>query len=136
MDASNLSMKGKSWLTIRFVQWCCFFLDNWDDPDGYYRVRIGEVLDDRYRVYGYTGSGVFGNVVRATDSNKKDRQVAIKIIRNNEVMRKTGMRELETLKKLNEADRLDKYHCLQLHRSFTHHNHICLVFENLRYCFK
>lgn len=42
------------------------------------------------------------------------------------------MRELETLRKLNEADRQDKYHCLQLHRNFTHHNHVCLVFENLR----
>ena len=41
------------------------------------------------------------------------------------------MRELETLKKLNDADRLDKYHCLQLYRNFTHHNHVCLVFESL-----
>lgn len=49
-------------------------------------VRIGEVLDNRYRVFGYTGSGVFGNVVRATDLKKKDRNVAIKIIRNNDVM--------------------------------------------------
>lgn len=46
--------------------------------------------------------------------------------------RKTGVRELEVLKKLNEADRLDKYHCLQLYRQFYHHNHLCLVFENLR----
>lgn len=38
------------------------------------------------------------------------------------------------LKKLNEADRMDKYHCLQLYRQFFHHNHLCLVFENLR-CF-
>lgn len=43
------------------------------------------------------------------------------------------MKELETLKKLNDADRLDKYHCLQLYRNFTHHNHVCLVFENLRF---
>ncbi|CAD5225777.1 unnamed protein product [Bursaphelenchus okinawaensis] len=114
MDASNASMK-----------------DNWDDEEGYYRVRVGEVIDNRYRVYGYTGSGVFGNVVRATDIRKKDRKVAIKIIRNNEIMRKTGMRELETLRKLNEADREDKFHCLRLHRSFNHHNHICLVFESL-----
>jgi len=114
MDSTNISMK-----------------DNWDDHEGYYRVRIGEILNDRYRVYGYTGSGVFGNVVRATDSKKKERQVAIKILRNNDVMRKTGMRELETLKRLNEADRLDKYHCLQLYRYFNHHNHVCLVFESL-----
>lgn len=26
--------------------------DNWDDTEGYYRVRIGERLDGRYRVYG------------------------------------------------------------------------------------
>lgn len=31
--------------------------DNWDDAEGYYRVRIGEVLDQRYEVYGYTGQG-------------------------------------------------------------------------------
>ena len=43
------------------------------------------------------------------------------------------MRELEILKKLNEADKEDRFHCLQLYRTFTHHNHLCLVFENLRF---
>lgn len=104
--------------------------DNWDDAEGYYRVRIGEVLDGRYRVFGYTGAGVFGNVVRCTDQNRND-VVAIKIIRNNEIMRKTGLRELEVLRKLNEADREDRFHCLQLYRTFNHHNHLCLCFENL-----
>uniref|UniRef100_A0AC34G6S9 Uncharacterized protein n=1 Tax=Panagrolaimus sp. ES5 TaxID=591445 RepID=A0AC34G6S9_9BILA len=33
-DSTNLSLK-----------------DNWDDTEGYYRVRIGEILDGRYRVY-------------------------------------------------------------------------------------
>ncbi|RCN27278.1 hypothetical protein ANCCAN_26989 [Ancylostoma caninum] len=105
--------------------------DNWDDAEGYYRVRIGEVLDGRYRVFGYTGAGVFGNVVRCTDQKRND-VVAIKIIRNNEIMRKTGLRELEVLRKLNEADREDRFHCLQLYRTFNHHNHLCLCFENLR----
>lgn len=49
-------------------------------------VRIGEQLDGRYRVYGYTGAGVFGNVVRATDLRRNSQKVAIKIIRNNDVM--------------------------------------------------
>ncbi|KAI6235516.1 PRP4 pre-mRNA-processing factor 4-like protein [Aphelenchoides besseyi] len=114
IDGSNLSLR-----------------DNWDDQEGYYIPRIGEVLDKRYRVFAFTGSGSFAIVLRATDLRKKDRSVATKIIRNNELMKKTGVRELEHLKKLNKADRLDKYHCLQLHRSFYHHNHICLVFENL-----
>ncbi|KAK6105376.1 Protein kinase domain family protein [Brugia pahangi] len=105
--------------------------DNWDDTDGYYRIRIGEMLDSRYRVYGYTGAGVFGNVVRATDAARSNTHVAVKIIRNNEVMRRTGMKELDILKKLNEADRDDRYHCLQLYRHFYHHQHLCLVFESL-----
>uniref|UniRef100_A0A1I7W4V2 Serine/threonine-protein kinase PRP4 homolog n=1 Tax=Loa loa TaxID=7209 RepID=A0A1I7W4V2_LOALO len=105
--------------------------DNWDDTDGYYRIRIGEMLDNRYRVYGYTGAGVFGNVVRATDAARSNTHVAVKIIRNNEVMRRTGMKELDILKKLNEADRDDRYHCLQLYRHFYHHQHLCLVFESL-----
>ena len=33
----------------------------------YYRVQTGEVLDGRYNVFGYTGQGVFSNVVRARD---------------------------------------------------------------------
>lgn len=60
--------------------------DNWDDAEGYYRVRIGEVLDNRYLVSGYTGQGVFSNVVRSRDQARGSANVAIKIIRNNEIM--------------------------------------------------
>lgn len=60
--------------------------DNWDDSDGYYRVRIGETLDNRYIVSGFTGQGVFSNVVRARDQARGNDNVAIKIIRNRELM--------------------------------------------------
>lgn len=60
--------------------------DNWDDAEGYYRVRIGEVMDGRYVVYGYTGQGVFSNVVRARDGARGNQDVAVKIIRSNEIM--------------------------------------------------
>lgn len=50
-------------------------------------IRVGEVLDGRYSVYGFTGQGVFSNVVRARDKSKDPQQeVAIKIIRSNEIM--------------------------------------------------
>ena len=80
----------------------------------------------RYTVFGYTGQGVFSNVVRARDTMKQNREVAIKIIRNNEIMHKTGLKELEMLRRLNEADRDDKYHCLRLYRHFFHKKHLCL----------
>lgn len=60
--------------------------DNWDDAEGYYRVRIGEVLDNRYVVSGFTGQGVFSNVVSARDQARGNANVAVKIIRNNEIM--------------------------------------------------
>uniref|UniRef100_A0A672PCE5 Serine/threonine-protein kinase PRP4 homolog n=1 Tax=Sinocyclocheilus grahami TaxID=75366 RepID=A0A672PCE5_SINGR len=105
--------------------------DNWTDAEGYYRVNIGEVLDKRYGVYGYTGQGVFSNVIRARDLARANQEVAVKIIRNNEMMQKTGLKELEFLKKLNDADADDKFHCLRLFRHFYHKQHLCLVFEPL-----
>ncbi|CAB1325752.1 unnamed protein product [Coregonus sp. 'balchen'] len=105
--------------------------DNWTDAEGYYRLNIGEILDKRYSVYGYTGQGVFSNVIRARDVARASQEVAIKIIRNNELMQKTGLKELEFLKKLNNADPDDKFHCLRLFRHFYHKQHLCLVFEPL-----
>lgn len=60
-------------------------LDNWDDPEGYYRVIPSELLDSRYRVQTSLGRGMFSGVVRALDQTT-NKQVAIKIIRNNETM--------------------------------------------------
>ncbi|KAK3701456.1 hypothetical protein QZH41_004062 [Actinostola sp. cb2023] len=69
--------------------------DNWDDAEGYYRVRLSELLDKRYSVYGFSGSGVFSNVIRARDQARGTQDVVIKIIRNNEMI----MNLREVLKK-------------------------------------
>lgn len=103
--------------------------DNWDDAEGYYRAQTGESLSNGYIVSGYTGQGVFSNVVRARHASLGD--VAIKIIRNNEIMHKTGLKELEMLRRLNDADPDDKFHCVRLYRHFFHKQHLCLVFEPL-----
>ena len=105
--------------------------ENWDDSEGYYVVQIGEMLNNRYKVYGFTGQGVFSNVVRVRDVSNNNREAAIKIIRNNEVMLKTGLKELKLLQKINETDPSDTFHCLKLHGDFFHRNHLCLVFEQL-----
>uniref|UniRef100_A0A4W5MJT3 Serine/threonine-protein kinase PRP4 homolog n=1 Tax=Hucho hucho TaxID=62062 RepID=A0A4W5MJT3_9TELE len=105
--------------------------DNWTDAEGYYRVNIGETLDKRYDVYGYTGQGMFSNVIRGRDTARAGQDVAVKIIRNNELMQRTGLKELEFLKRLNDADPDDKFHCLRLFRHFYHKQHLCLVFEPL-----
>ena len=70
-------------------------------------------------------------MVRARDSLRGNQEVAIKIIRNNEIMHKAGLKELEILRRVNNTDPDDKYHCLRLYRNFFHKQHLCMVFEPL-----
>ncbi|XP_068662777.1 uncharacterized protein [Aristolochia californica] len=108
--------------------------DNWDDAEGYYSYRFGEVLDGRYEVIAAHGKGVFSIVVRAKDlkAGKGDPlEVAIKIIRSNNTMYKAGLEELIILKKLAGSDPEDKRHCVRFLSSFKYRNHLCLVFESL-----
>ncbi|KAI9328027.1 kinase-like domain-containing protein [Zopfochytrium polystomum] len=105
--------------------------DNWDDPEGYYRVILGEVLDNRYHVYSNLGKGVFSSVVKAQDTKNGDTDVAIKIIRSNDTMYRAGLKEIGILKKLQAADPDDRKHVIRLIRHFEHRNHLCMVFESL-----
>lgn len=105
-------------------------MDNWDDPEGYYNVRLGELYNGRYHVQQNLGKGMFSSVVRATDS-KTGNTVAIKIIRQNDTMRKAGMKEIGILEQLHEADPDDKKHIIKFVRHFDHKGHLCMVFENL-----
>ncbi|KAL5314239.1 hypothetical protein ACEPPN_018664 [Leptodophora sp. 'Broadleaf-Isolate-01'] len=105
-------------------------LDNWDDIEGYYKIILGELLNGRYHVQANLGKGMFSGVVRAMDMTTK-KLVAIKLIRNNETMRKAGMKEIEILQKINNADPEDKKHMIRLERYFEHKGHLCMVFENL-----
>jgi serine/threonine-protein kinase PRP4 len=45
--------------------------------------------------------------------------------------RKAGMKEIEILQKINQADPEDKKHMIRLERHFEHKGHLCMVFENL-----
>ncbi|KAK3651251.1 U4/U6 small nuclear ribonucleoprotein prp4 [Elasticomyces elasticus] len=105
-------------------------LDNWDYPDGHYRIILGELLDNRYAVQQQIGKGTFATVVKAQD-NKTGLPVAIKIAANNETMYKAGQKEMDFLSLLNESDPEDKKHVIRLLRSFDHKGHMCLVFEAL-----
>ncbi|KAH9444450.1 hypothetical protein Pst134EA_031915 [Puccinia striiformis f. sp. tritici] len=112
-------------------------VDNFDDADGYYRVILGELLDNgRYHVHANLGKGMFASVVRAKDmSTGKDgiqgsgSDVAIKVVRSQESMFKSSQKEASILKKLQEADPGGKYHIIRLERTFEHRGHLCLVFE-------
>lgn len=101
-----------------------------DDKDGYYKMRIGEVLDGRYQIQTTLGRGMFSGVVRALDLTTKQ-PIAIKIIRNNDALRKGGYTEIAILEKLNDADPENRKYIIKFERSFDFRGHLCMAFENL-----
>ena len=42
---------------------------NWDDGEGYYKLRVGELLCDRYQSLGVVGKGVFATVIKCTGTS-------------------------------------------------------------------
>ena len=45
---------------------------------------------------------------------------------------RAGLKEVQILTKLRQADPDDKKHLVRLERTFEHRGHLCLVFEALR----
>ena len=46
---------------------------------------------------------------------------------------KAGLKEVQILNKLRQADPEDKKHIVRLDRTFEHRGHLCLVFESMRF---
>lgn len=69
-----------------------------------------------------------------------NRPVAVKIIRNNEMMKRAAQKEAGILQRLNATDKEDKRHVVRLYRTFEYKGHMCLAFEwmwgNLRVALK
>lgn len=111
---------------------------NCDDPDGYYNTTVGEILNSKYRVLGSVGKGVFSTVLRCQcltpipSAHGSISVVAVKLIRNNDVMRDAAQTEVRLLNELSAKDPRDKKHCVRLLDTFTHRNHVALVFEPMQ----
>lgn len=104
---------------------------NWDDGEGYYTTRVGEVICDRYRVLGEVGKGVFSTAIKCLDVKNDGETVVLKIIRNNNIMRKASERELSLLQLIAQTDPGNKKHCVRLLGHMEHRNHVVLTFEAL-----
>lgn len=101
-----------------------------DDKDGYYKFRPGELLDGRYQITTTLGRGMFSGVARAVEVTTQ-KLVAIKIMRNNDALKKGGYTEIAILQKLNAADAENKKHMVRFERYFEYKGHLCMAFENL-----
>ena len=100
------------------------------DEEGYYSARSGDMFcKGRYQIVSAVGRGVFSSVLCAKDTHRFDAEVAIKVIRSNEVMSKLAQKELTLLEELRAADPEDRKHIVKLLHHFKHKGHLCFVFE-------
>ena len=103
------------------------------DTSGYYIPQVGEVLIDnedemRYKIASIRGKGVFSCVVEVQNL-ETGQKYALKVLRNNDIMQKSGEKEIKVLQKLNNSDPNDRRHIIQSFGSFFFQGHLCLKFE-------
>jgi dual-specificity kinase len=89
----------------------------------------GATLNRRYRIRKLLGDGTFGRVLLADDQNK-NRQVAIKVIRDIKRYAENAKIEADILKDIRREDpRGEASRSAIMYETFTHEKHYCLVFE-------
>jgi serine/threonine-protein kinase PRP4 len=104
-----------------------------EDTKGYYIPQVGEVLLDtqnrnRYKIISIKGKGVYSCVVEVQNMDSGEKS-AIKVLRNNEIMLKSGEKEIKILEKLNLSDLNDRRNIIRLQGHFIFQGHLCIKFE-------
>jgi dual specificity tyrosine-phosphorylation-regulated kinase 1 len=102
--------------------------DGFDDANGDYIVRSGEVIAGRYTVKSALGKGSFGQVVKAYDSRANE-FVALKIIKNKGAFFKQARIEIRLLEHLYRHDPNDSACIVRFREAFEHRAHLVLAFE-------
>jgi dual-specificity kinase len=101
-----------------------------DDDDGHYIVVPDAELTDKYQIVRLLGQGTFGKVVQAND-RRRNKQVAVKIIRSVQKYRDASRIELRVLATLKANDEENRNRCIHLRDCFDYRGHICIVMDLL-----
>eukprot|EP00002_Diphylleia_rotans_P004357 TRINITY_DN13189_c0_g1_i1.p1 TRINITY_DN13189_c0_g1~~TRINITY_DN13189_c0_g1_i1.p1 ORF type:complete len:984 (-),score=170.12 TRINITY_DN13189_c0_g1_i1:881-3832(-) len=105
--------------------------DGHDNSDDDYVLYVNDILgsgENQYIIMDLLGQGTFGQVVSCI-SQPSNQQVAVKVIKNQTPYYNQALVEINILEKLGPVS--DRGHLVKLIDHFTHHNHLCLVFELL-----
>ncbi|PHH68804.1 hypothetical protein CDD80_7235 [Ophiocordyceps camponoti-rufipedis] len=101
-----------------------------DDKDGHYIVVPDADLTPNYQITRLLGQGTFGKVVQARD-RRRNKLVAVKIIRSVQKYRDASRIELRVLATLRANDEENRNRCIHLRDCFDYRGHICIVMDLL-----
>jgi len=101
-----------------------------DDEEGHLIYKVGDVLQNRYKIMAELGEGTFGKVVKCEDL-QKGLILAIKIIKNVKKYRDAAKLEINVLTKLAKYDPKGENLCVEMYDWFDYHGHKCIAFQLL-----
>eukprot|EP00092_Neocalanus_flemingeri_P016370 GFUD01017719.1.p1 GENE.GFUD01017719.1~~GFUD01017719.1.p1 ORF type:complete len:570 (+),score=147.73 GFUD01017719.1:495-2204(+) len=101
-----------------------------DDEEGHLVYKVGDLLQNRYKIMSELGEGTFGKVVKCEDL-QKGTILAIKIIKNVKKYRDAAKLEINVLSKLAKYDPKGENLCVEMYDWFDYHGHKCIAFELL-----
>jgi dual specificity tyrosine-phosphorylation-regulated kinase 2/3/4 len=103
---------------------------NYDDKEGNYIIKKGELLLKRYEIITILGKGSFGICCKCYDK-KNNEYVCIKILKNSPNSLEQAKLEINIIKSLN-SDKIRKSgYFVKMKNYFNLKRHICIVFELL-----
>ena len=102
----------------------------YDDNEGRYNLMKSDHIGFRFEILSGLGNGTYSDVIKAFD-HKMNKQVAIKIIRNEKHFHKNTNHEIMILLHLKEQDIHNTYNIVHIDEHFMFRNHICITFELL-----
>lgn len=104
--------------------------DGFDNENGEYLWRKGDHISFRFEIKRQLGKGSFGIVFLCHDHKDKI-DVALKVVRNKQKLKKQGTVEVGLLKYMKDNDPEDWKNIIRMHEYFDFWNHLCIVFEKL-----
>lgn len=104
------------------------FNNGFDDENGSYIFYHHDHIAYRYEILKQLGKGAFGQVFCVYD-HKRNKKLALKVIRNKDQFQKQAKREIEILKVLKYADKDDRFNFIRMGNYFDFRNHVCITFE-------
>lgn len=102
----------------------------YDNPDGTYKVVKNDHIAYRFEIIKVLGQGVSGQVLEVYDHRSK-RAVALKVFTNSVDFTDNALQEVQMLQTLQQADKKDQFHLIQMYENFVFRDHQCIVFEIL-----
>eukprot|EP00041_Stephanoeca_diplocostata_P007128 m.98354 g.98354 ORF g.98354 m.98354 type:complete len:456 (+) comp16744_c0_seq1:284-1651(+) len=100
----------------------------YDDKDSRYMAKKYDHVAYRYEILSGLGKGAFGDVYKTFD-HKTQKEVALKMIRNEKRFHRQAKTEVKVLDMLRAQDANDSNCCVHMLDYFTFRGHLCITFD-------